>query len=359
MAALGYNLTVVHTICDFWEILKNSPIDFDFVVTDYDGLGSAENIGDFPKRHCRYFIVDGFGTQQEFNKKRNLDLKKVLTPYPFDGSNTPIHMITDQLPHDKWITPRLNQAVIWAKSTNYFYEQLPMLRQVSKIIPLVGTFGIVDNNHELSFINQKNYLNRTEFLQLLSSSRILLGVGEPLDGPTALEAISHGCIYINPIFSPPIQAKSKPTRFNYTSQHPFVENYISSPHVYNVNIKDVNALKSTIQQILESNEVVEPFIHPFHKPDAYIRNLRSIFSIEKRQQCELNKENQPNRHPGNKVYNSFREFLQMDCGLSSCVSHWTEIGVTDCISNLIQQNIKEGIPYEMKGYSLSMSPPTK
>ena len=40
------------------------------------------------------------------------------------------------------------------------------------------------------------------------------------------------------------------------------------------------------------NEVVEPFIHPFHKPDAYIRNLRSIFSIEKRQQCELNKENQ-------------------------------------------------------------------
>lgn len=266
-------------------------------------------------------------------------------------------MITDQLPMNKWIKPRLNQIVIWSKSVSYFYEQLPLLREISKILPLVGTFGVTETNQDLKFIHQKPYLNRTEFLELLSSSRILLGVGEPLDGPTALEAISHGCIYINPIFNPPIHAKNKPTRFNYTSQHPFIEKYIPSPYVYNVDIKNIRLLKNVITQILHLNETIKPFIHPYHKPENYIKNLRKIINFEKRRECQLNKTNQPHKHPNNQVYKSFREFVQMDCGLSDCVDHWTEINVTDCIANLIQENIKEGIPYVLKGYSLSMPPP--
>lgn len=267
-------------------------------------------------------------------------------------------MITDHLPIDKWIKPRLNQAVIWSKEVSYFYEKLYILREVSTVIPLVGTFGIVGENEELKFIHQKSHLNRTEFLQLLSSSRILLGVGNPLDGPTALEAISHGCIYINPIFNPPIQASSKPTRFNYTSQHPFIEKYITSPYVYNIDIKDTEALKRIIKQILQSNEEIEPFIHPFHKPEAYIENLRTIFNFDRRNKCELDKSIQPKRHPSNQVYQSFREFVQMDCGYSGCADHWTELNITSCISNLIEQNIKDGIPYNLEGFRLVMSSPT-
>ena len=266
-------------------------------------------------------------------------------------------MITDQLPKQKWITPRLNQVVLWSKSARYFYNQLPMLREISKIIPIVGTFGVLESSPELAFIKQLPFLNRTAFLQLLTSSRILLGVGEPLDGPTALEAISHGCIYINPIFQPPIQVQSKPTHFNYTSQHPFIEKYFTSPHVHNVNIKNIMELKNILKKILLSSETIEPFIHPFHKPEAYIKNLRTIFNVKKRQQCEANKLNQPNRHPNNKVYKSFREFIQMGCGYSGCVPHWTETEVTDCIPNLIKQNIKEGIPYELVGFSLQMPRP--
>jgi hypothetical protein len=369
---LGYNLTVIHTICDLWEALSpTSGTHYDFVITDYDGLGAAENIGDFPRRHCRYFIVDGFGTQPEFNK-RNLDLKKVLTPYPFDGSNTPIHLIAEQLPPSLWITPRKFQAVIWAKSYRYLQEKVNILREISKHIPLIGTFGEVHETSEgvIDFITQHGFMNRTSFLQLLSSSVLLIGVGGPLDGPTALEAIAHGCIYLNPRFDPPVHAENKPTKFLYTSQHPFAELYIPPPHTYTVNLHNRTALAEFLAILSVNNSRVAPapFIHPFHTPANFIANLRQIFSSESLSRCEHNStRSPPHRHPNNQVYRSFLEFLQKDCG-SSCLPHWTQIKPTatpsipsnsssSCVARFMEQITQQGgVAFEIRGDSLYVFP---
>jgi hypothetical protein len=63
MANIGYQLTFVHTIHGFWQLVKGWPQLWDVVITDYDGLGTAENAEHFPQQHCKYYIVDGFGTQ--------------------------------------------------------------------------------------------------------------------------------------------------------------------------------------------------------------------------------------------------------------------------------------------------------
>lgn len=41
LAALGYNITVVNSICEFWEVMTNGNINFNLIITDYDGLGTA------------------------------------------------------------------------------------------------------------------------------------------------------------------------------------------------------------------------------------------------------------------------------------------------------------------------------
>jgi hypothetical protein len=258
LVAIGYDVKVVHTICDFWEVMTGpTKINFDIIITDYDGLGTAENIGDFPAHHCKYYIVDGFGTQPSHNTARQLDLKRVLTPYPYDLTNTAINMITDQLPADDWSPKRSPQGVIWAKSFSYLSSSsvLASLKDISALASLHTTYGLSassDPYRDLSFLYSHPIMDRKSFLQLLSSSRFLLGVGKPLDGPTALEAMAHGCAFINPIFNPPIRIPDKPTDRPYTSQHVFVEQYIPRPFAYTVDIANTSALKEVIKEILKT-----------------------------------------------------------------------------------------------------------
>jgi hypothetical protein len=184
LAALGYQLTIVKHKIDFWIYLKANPMKYDIIVTDYDGLGTAENIGHFPLYHCSYYLIDGFGTQEKFNTKRHLDLKRILTPYPFDGSNSPINIVTSVLPKRLWSSPKL-QGVIWGKDPAYLHSHLSTIKFLSQTlnITLVTTFrkNMRDKKsiralHELkaSFPNisefpQSNAIPSTPFWERFSS----------------------------------------------------------------------------------------------------------------------------------------------------------------------------------------------
>lgn len=325
MAALGYELLFVNSICEFWRIMQTEADDFDIIITDYDGLGTAENARHFPKHHCKYYIVDGFGTQQPFNKRR-LDLKRILTPYPFDFSNTPIHMITGVLPRHLWASKRQNKGILWAKMAKYLFPKtdpgqllLQVLRNISSMAPLETSLtrtsidymtrhGVGENVYPSPLDNR----NRTEFLQLMTSSKFLLGVGMPVDGPTALEAIAHGCAFINPVFFPPRQQGGKPTRFNYTSQHPFLEANFGPPHVYTIDIFDHEVVERTVRTILDSPPP-PPIVHPSFSPQAYLNNLRKIFY-----ETPCNTDVSPRKHPGNRDYSSYTEFMYSECRFKTC-----------------------------------------
>lgn len=359
MAALGYRLTVINKIVDMWIYLKADPDYFDVIITDYDGLGTAENIGHFPAYHCRYFVVDGFGTQAAFNTKRHLDLKRILVPYEFDGSNSVIHMVTAQLPREQWrdhyqsdknenkmdnsksdssrysdgnsnsaIRPKA--GLIWAKDATYFRPPLvATLASLPREVTLRTTLRTDQQRGSglgplsgLPNVVNLGFHKKSEYLQLLTEHRFLIGVGKPLDGPTPLEAIAHGCAYINPRFTPPLVITGKPTRFPYTSQHPFIESHIGPPHAYTVDILNETALTAIVKEIMSRPEPLEPFVHPYHRPEGYVANLRAILtSLEAK--CSSDK-SVPTKHPGNKVFPTYGAFVRANCGGQCHRPDWTQ-----------------------------------
>jgi hypothetical protein len=369
LAALGYQLTIVNKMIDFWIYLKAKPTLYDIVITDYDGLGTAENIGHFPLYHCRYYLIDGFGTQEKFNIKRHLDLKRILTPYPFDGSNSPINLIASVLPKHLWSSPTF-QGVIWAKDPAYLQSHLSTIEFLAQTlnITLVTTFRTnisgkkssttLSELRNLTNILFQGFLNRMQYLQLLSGSAFLLGLGQPLDGPTPLEAMAHGCSFINPLFVTPYTHQNKPTRYTYHSQHPFIQEHVPEPFAFTIDVTNHTKLAETIQKIFHrfqkrkeyerrishssSNQSsrdipLSPFYyrHPFHMPSQYVKNVFEILSNTSESNC-LSKYSQvaggegrggglspPVRHPGNKVFNTFTDFRVNNCQ-GKCHPHWIQ-----------------------------------
>jgi hypothetical protein len=366
LAALGYQLTFVNKMLDLWIYLKADPNKYDIIVTDYDGLGTAENIGHFPLHHCRYFLIDGFGTQEQFNSKRHLDLKRILTPYPFDGSNSAINLVTSLLPYHLW-SERKMQGVLWAKDPAFLADHLDTILFLTRHlkITLVTTFrsNIADRVAVNALNTIKSYpnitflpfLNRVQYLQLLSASMFLIGFGRPLDGPTPLEAMAHGCSFINPVFVTPFVHKNKPTRYEYRSQHPFIERHVPEPHAFTIDIRNKTALTETVRKIAhryQERERLErlgqglkrsfnhspddisespstgSYRHPWHEPKQYVQNIHDILARNSEGNCLAKYSGEeiamPTGHPGNKVFESFTDFLANNCQ-GGCQGSWRSI----------------------------------
>lgn len=259
--------------------------------------------------------------QPKFNNKRHLDLKRVLTPYPFDEYNTAINVLAEQLPKDEWLT-REDTGVLWAKNTKYVEGKHHILEWVTNHMPLHTSFGSGSTtsgilNDQTRFIHH-GFTDRHLFFQRMTSSRFLLGVGEPIDGPTALEAIAHGAAFINAKLDPPLVFdKEKPTSRPYTSQHPFAATF-GEPYVYTIDVNNRTAIDEVMEKIRRTPP--KPFRHQFNSPDFYVENLRRIFG-EEHNKCNASTPI-PSRHPGNNVYPSYEAWKQHNCD-GGCQSHWT------------------------------------
>jgi hypothetical protein len=127
----------------------------------------------------------------------------------------------------------------------------------------------------------------------------------PIDGPTALEAIARGCVYINPLNRIPASVPNKMNGRLYRSQHSFVEEYIKEPFAYTIDITNITAVTMTVKKILASEPT--PFVHPFQTPTAYVENLRNIFEYHS-SHCDTGRI--PIGHPSNKQYASYDGYLQ-------------------------------------------------
>jgi hypothetical protein len=274
--------------------------------------------------------VDYFGTQPQHNN-RNLHLKQILTPYEYDGSNTVIYMVTKQLLAEDWTT-REHKGVLWGKDSAYSADLLQSLvSQVSSHIPIKTTQVKKPGYYPMKNVNITNLglLSHEKYLRLLSGSKYLLGVGLPLVGPTALEAIAHGAVFINPVFDPPKPTGKARTSYAYTSQHPFVEQYIPEPYAYTIDINNHSAVERVILELAtRPSEDFKGYIHPSHTPLGYVQNVFDIFSsmlspVAKAARCDLTESivapgqksrSAPKKHPGNKVYPDFISFVKDNCG---------------------------------------------
>ncbi|KAL9979523.1 hypothetical protein ACROYT_G017198 [Oculina patagonica] len=123
--------------------------------------------------------------------------------------------------------------------------------------------------------------------RLLRRSKVFIGLGFPYEGPAPLEAISQGCVFINPktlhtVGKIWIFFEGKPTFRELTSQHPYMETFIGKPHVYTIDINNLELVESTLKEILSSE--VTPFLPYEWTPKGMLERVNMF--TEKLDFCE-------------------------------------------------------------------------
>lgn len=163
------------------------------------------------------------------------------------------------------------QGVIWGKDLRHFDGRHELISTASRFAPLVATIQPPPSGHA-SFDNVRwlGHQTKEKWLRLLAESRFLLGLGNPLLGPSAIDAISVGCMYLNPIYD-------QPMRQIYSSQHPYVVESIGEPYVCSFHIKSKDELTSCVKKALAVN--LKPHIPDAFTQEAYYRRVAKIFQL--------------------------------------------------------------------------------
>lgn len=157
------------------------------------------------------------------------------------------------------------QGVIWGKDPKHFKGQKEMLAFVSVRVPLISTSQT--KVFDAPGISWLGHQTPASWNKLLAESRFVLGLGDPLLGPSAIDAVAAGCMYINPVYD-------IPARGIYKTQHDFAADVIGFPHVCSVKLSDRLGLMECIQYALDHE--MEPFVPEVLSKSKYVERVKDI-----------------------------------------------------------------------------------
>jgi hypothetical protein len=215
----------------------------------------------------KIFILDFFGSPNIHNNALNIDPRhRILTAFRSPW-NTFLGYYLDERklqPYSSIKGNKLAQGVIWGKDPKHFHNKQSLITKVADKVTLIATSSEKVFQH--SKIHWKGHLQVDEWFQLLSQSKFLLGLGNPLLGPSALDAIALGCMFIEPIYSESIK--------HYTSQHPFVKE-VAPEYVCSYHESNLEELFACIDQAL--SVTLPPKIPKELTKDEYLKRIVKIF----------------------------------------------------------------------------------
>jgi hypothetical protein len=235
-----------------------------------------------PKRNLhgldeRVYILDFFGTKDGLRPplhggsaapRLNVDPKRILTAFgspdnTFLGYFMPNHSTSGAV-------SKLRQGVVWGKDAKHLTGTEGVLYAVANHVKLVSTSTTrVLSHHNIEWIGHQS---SQAWMGLLQQSRFLVGVGNPILGPSAIDAISVGCMFLNPLYERPVIHNG----YAYRSQHPYAER-MGPPSVCNYKQRSVAQLKACIENALQSNlsaQVPTEFTRA-----AHIARVKNVFKL--------------------------------------------------------------------------------
>ena len=106
----------------------------------------------------------------------------------------------------------------------------------------------------------------------LCATFVLKHSGHPLLGPSAIDAMSQGCMYLNPR-----KLRHEVQGNVFTSQHPYAETHIGEPYVCSFDMDNREQLKACVHKALETN--LEPKIPDDFTEEAYLERVNKIFRL--------------------------------------------------------------------------------
>ena len=171
-----------------------------------------------------------------------------MTFYPHTADNSHAGFVVYPSPPSNSV--RQNWALIYAKKAAFLSGNEQFLRLVSESFEIHATIADLNQTGRV-LIGQTTIINHgwmepDKYTELIHQCKIMLGMGFPYEGPTPLEAIANGLVFVNPKFNPPRGRKltdkrekradilqgsnfflQKPTFRLLSSQVPFLEQFSS------------------------------------------------------------------------------------------------------------------------------------
>lgn len=231
-----------------------------------------------PKRQLlghehKVFILDFFGSSKLRGAGMHVPPSRFLTAYPTRWNS----FLGYSIDHDQWMAAQgpedKLQGVIWGKDPKHLAEATALLRGLAeKGVHLVST-----SSSPLPGLNHPNIVwaghqRAEEWLRLLGKSRFLLGLGNPLLGPSAIDAVSLGCLFINPVYSEPM------LEARYQSQHPFAAT-VAPGQVCEYPSNDLAGAWKCVQKALSGDRRMPAVIPPPMETKAYLARVDGIFNL--------------------------------------------------------------------------------
>ncbi len=96
----------------------------------------------------------------------------------------------------------------------------------------------------------------------------MLGLGNPLVGPSAVDAVVAGCVYVNPLYADPVKT-------HYRSQHPYLAAAVGAPHVCSAPLSSPTAVADCVRRALAAP--VAPLIPAELTEESYSARVEAIF----------------------------------------------------------------------------------
>ena len=155
----------------------------------------------------KVFILDYLGAGgSQLNSRRSdsslasrVPADRFLTAYGLDPAHAFLGF--SMAPAVAAFSIKKHQGVIWGKSSSFLIKHTDLLSQIADVVELHSTCSVEVLKHPN--IHWHGSLSDTDWMVLLRESKFLLGLGDPVLGPSAIDAVASGVVYINPVYAEP------------------------------------------------------------------------------------------------------------------------------------------------------------
>ncbi len=177
-------------------------------------------------------------------------------------------------------------GVVWGKRRSYFDGREPLLAALAAEFPELDLVAaLAEGEPAVPGVRDLGPLPPPAWRALLRAAAFLLGLGHPLAGPSALDALAAGAAYIDPTHPAP------PEGFpHFPSQHPYLRAAVGPPRVCAADLADSAAVFACVRAALNASAARDaapaapaaaagPFVPPEFRPATYLRRLRDVLEM--------------------------------------------------------------------------------
>ena len=287
------DVLLIETAADMESALVQRASSLLAILTEHIPSFSPAIAAHFSQHKCLYRVLEYWGTPAAQNHPA-LSLRQYLIPYAYNSYNRWLGIYTADsyaLPVVKRVHPprvclhgkvkHLYTASV-LRALNALPAQLPGLSfSLHATISAVDVVGErerrpMPNTSSLTHITNHGVQSSTQhWSDFLSHCSCMLGIGQPYAAPTVLDAIAHGAVYIDYVYSKPVTFTGINPDITLTSQHsiavhdfgPYAQQYIRQ-----VDWSNGTMLADTLREVLQADQR-QPFVHPNYTLDAIANRL--------------------------------------------------------------------------------------